>query len=118
MDQQTYTIKLDTETAKGTVVIEESPYGLYIYLPQIDPNNPIALIDLFYDSTQATEVGLGDKPPQIALFSPTQGEDPVCQALLKPQGTQITFEPGVERFQDDNQIVYSYPIEDKASDHL
>lgn len=84
----------DRLEAKGTLILEESAYGLYVLCPDVPPERPAALLDLFYPSPVGWETP-GGPPLQIELFSPAQTEDPLGQARCFPLSTQVRFEMGV-----------------------
>lgn len=84
----------DRPEAKGTIILEESGYGLYVLCPDIHPELPVALLDLFYPSPEAQDIP-GGPPLQIELFSPAQTEDPLGHARCFPDGTRVRFEFGV-----------------------
>ena len=84
----------DRPEAKGTIILEESAYGLYVLCPDIHPELPVALLDLYYPSPEAQDIP-GGPPLQIELFSPAQTEDPLGQARCFPEGTCVRFEFGV-----------------------
>ena len=84
----------DRPEAKGTLILEESGYGLYILCPDINPEQPVALLDLFYPSPEAQDIP-GGPPLQIELFSPAQTEDPLGQAHCFTEGTRVRFELGI-----------------------
>ena len=73
----------DRPEAKGTIILEESGYGLYVLCPDVHPELPVALLDLFYPSPEGQEVP-GGPPLQIEFFSPAQTEDPLGQARCFP----------------------------------
>jgi len=52
--------------AKGTLILEESGYGLYVLCPEVHPEQPVALLDLFYPSPEGKEEA--HRSP-LALFS-------------------------------------------------
>jgi len=83
----------DRPEAKGTLILEESGYGLYVLCPDIHPELPVALLDLFYPSPEAQDIP-GGPPLQIELFSPAQTEDPLGQARCFPDRTCVRFEFG------------------------
>jgi hypothetical protein len=84
----------DRPEAKGTLILEESGYGLYVLCPDVHSELPVALLDLFYPSPEGQEVP-GGPPLQIEFFSPAQTEDPLGQARCFPEGTRVRFEMGV-----------------------
>ena len=84
----------DRPEAKGRLILEESAYGLYVLCPDVHPERPAALLDLFYPSPVGQETP-GGPPLQIELFSPAQTEDPLGQARCFPQSTRVRFELGV-----------------------
>ena len=84
----------DRPEAKGTLILEESGYGLYVLCPEVHPEQPVALLDLFYPSPEGLAIP-GDPPLQIELFSPAQTEDPLGQARCFPERTHLHFELGV-----------------------
>ena len=84
----------DRPEAKGTIILEESGYGLYVLCPDVHPELPVALLDLYYPSPEAQDIP-GGPPLQIELFSPAQTEDPLGQARCFPHGTRVRFEFGV-----------------------
>jgi len=86
--------EFDGPDAKGTVILDESGYGLQVLYPDVHPEHPVALLDLFYRSPNGQEVP--DSPPlQIEIYTPAQDDDPVCQVRFFPARTQVRFEPGV-----------------------
>ena len=84
----------DRPEAKGTIILEEFGYGLYVLCPDVHPELPVALLDLFYPSPEGQEIP-GGPPLQIEFFSPAQTEDPLGQARCFPEGTRVRFELGV-----------------------
>lgn len=93
----------DRPEAKGTIILEESAYGLYVLCPDIHPELPVALLDLYYPSPEAQDIP-GGPPLQIELFSPTQTEDPLGQARCFPDGTRVRFEFGVTELKPGNAL--------------
>ena len=93
----------DRPEAKGTIILEESAYGLYVLCPDIHPELPVALLDLYYPSPEAQDIP-GGPPLQIELFSPTQTEDPLGQARCFSDGTRVRFEFGVTELKPSNAL--------------
>ena len=93
----------DRPEAKGTIILEESGYGLYVLCPDIHPELPVALLDLYYPSPEAQDIP-GGPPLQIELFSPMQTEDPLGQARCFPEGTRVRFEFGVTELKPGNAL--------------
>jgi len=93
----------DRPEAKGTIILEESGYGLYVLCPDIHPELPVALLDLFYSSPEAQDIP-GSPPLQIEFFSPAQTEDPLGQARCFPEGTRVRFEFGVTELKPGNAL--------------
>ena len=86
--------EFDKPEAKGTLILDECGYGLHVCCPDIHPEQPVALLDLFYPSPEGQE-NPGGPPLQIEIYTPAQVDDPVCQARFFPAGTQVRFEPGI-----------------------
>lgn len=106
----------DRPEAKGTLVLEESGYGLYVLCPDVHPELPVALLDLFYPSPEGLEIP-GGPPLQIELFSPAQTDDPIGQARCFPEGTRVRFESGVAERKTGNKLVdkeFGYLEEERA----
>jgi hypothetical protein len=93
----------DRPEAKGTIILEESGYGLYVLCPDVHPELPVALLDLFYPSPEGQEIP-GGPPLQIEFFSPAQTEDPLGQARCFPEGTRVRFELGVTELKPGNAL--------------
>ena len=93
----------DRPEAKGTIILEESGYGLYVLCPDVHPELPVALLDLYYPSPEAQDIP-GGPPLQIELFSPAQTEDPLGQARCFPDGTRVRFEFGVTELKPGNAL--------------
>lgn len=93
----------DRPEAKGTIILEESGYGLYVLCPDVHPELPVALLDLYYPSPEAQDTP-GGPPLQIELFSPAQTEDPLGQTRCFPEGTRVRFELGVTELKPGNAL--------------
>ena len=93
----------DRPESKGTIILEESGYGLYVLCPDVHPELPVALLDLYYPSSEAQDIP--DGPPlQIELFSPAQTEDPLGHTRCFPDGTRVRFESGVTELKPGNAL--------------
>jgi len=93
----------DRPEAKGTLILEESGYGLYVLCPDIHPELPVALLDLYYPSPETQDIP-GGPLLQIELFSPAQTEDPLGQARCFPEGARVCFEFGVTELKPGNAL--------------
>lgn len=124
-DWEGLVIEMNCPEAQGTIVIEASHYGLWITLPELSPD-PVALIDLFYNSEEGREKEGSPGPAQIVFYSPPQADDPVGYVQFFPSGTRVAFEQGVEQFivrsdngqrtesplcQTDTSVQFGYPDE-------
>jgi hypothetical protein len=101
----------DRPEAKGTLILEESGYGLYVLCPAVHPDQPVALLDLFYPSPEGESIS-GGPPLQIELFSPAQTEDPLGQARCFHEGTRVCFELGVTELKPGKALAdkdFGYP---------
>jgi len=106
----------DRPEAKGTLILEESGYGLYVLCPDVHPELPVALLDLFYPSPEGQEVP-GGPPLQIEFFSPAQTEDPLGQARCFPERTRVRFEMGATELKAGKSLAdkeFGYPDEERA----
>ena len=106
----------DRSEAKGTIILDESGYGLYVLCPDVHPEQPLALLDLFYPSPEGQKIP-GGPPLQIDLFSPAQTEDPLGQARCFPDGTRVRFESGVIERKTGKALPdheFGYPEEERA----
>ena len=101
------TLRLNKPEAKGTLILVEDSYGFWLECPAVHPE-PLALLDLFYASTEAQSEGLLGPPFQIVLHSPAQTEDPMGRARFYPFGMLVDFEQGVI-YKD---ATYHYPFDD------
>lgn len=87
-DGLSVTIELDTEEAKGKLVIRCSPYGLTVACSDVHPE-PLALLDLYYGSPAAP---VNIQPPKkfnIILYSPAEGDRSVACAGYIPQARLV-----------------------------
>jgi hypothetical protein len=103
--------RFDRSEAKGTLVLEESVYGLCVLCPDVHLQQPVALLDLFYASPAGQEIP-GGPPLQIELYSPAQMDDPLGQARCFPNGTRLRFEMGVTELKTSKHLVdeeFGYP---------
>ncbi len=91
------TVKFDKPEGKGTLILEECDFGLYVHCPEVSTEGSVAILDLFYGSPAGSEeAGEDKKPPlQIGVFSPAQAEDPLACVNFHPKGTRVTFDMGV-----------------------
>ncbi len=106
----------DRPEARGTIILDESGYGLYVLCPDVHPEQPLALLDLFYPSPAGQEVP-GGPPLQIEFFSPAQTEDPLGQARCFPEGTRVRFEAGAIERKTGKALPdheFGYPEEERA----
>jgi len=73
------TLTFDGPEARGSLVLEESGYGIYVIAPHIS-DQPVVMLDLFPNSPAAEEwrndpeVGYGDCYFQVAIHSPARDE--------------------------------------------
>jgi hypothetical protein len=104
--------RFDRPEAKGTLIIEESVYGLCVLCPDVHPQQPVALLDLFYASPAGQEIP-GGPPLQIEFYSPAQTDDPLGQARYFPDGTRVRFESGVTELKTEALVEdteFGYPF--------
>lgn len=85
-------LTFDGIEAKGTIVLEQSEFGLYVLCPSVHPDRPVALLDLFYASPEEPTEETGGPPLLIELFAPGQTVDPLGQARFFPDRTRVRFE--------------------------
>jgi hypothetical protein len=103
--------RYDRPEAKGTLILEESVYGLCVLCPDVHPQQPVALLDLFYPSAAGQEIP-GGPPLQIEIYSPAQTDDPFGQARCFTEGTRLRFESGVVELKTGKHLVdmeFGYP---------
>ena len=80
----------DDPEARGRIVIEESAYGLYVWLPDHSTKHPVALIDLFHMSDDGKSENPDEAIPQIVIHDPEgEREDPVGCVRFFKDGAQV-----------------------------
>lgn len=95
-------MRVDKPEAKGTLILEACAFGFYVYCAEVNPKEPVAILDLFYGSPEAGKCY--DEPEKLAplvvgLFSPGQTEDQIGGAYCYPKETRIRLENFVTRLQ-------------------
>ena len=103
-------LRLNKPEAKGTLILVEDGYGFWLECPDVHPE-PLALLDLFYASTEAQSEGLQGPPFQIVLHSPAQTEDPLGRARFYTAGTLVYFEQGVPYRESTSHYPFDEPLE-------
>lgn len=106
------TLRFDRLEAQGSLVLEESAYGVYLSCPEVHPDQPVALLDLFHGSVVGKEEGSDGPPFQIVFHSPPQTEDPLGRIRYYPDGTRVDFEMGATTLQHGKLLcdcVFGYP---------
>ena len=95
------TMKFHSEyDGEGTIHIEESSHGCYLYVNETSEEHPLALLDLFYmnEKTCGSCAWHEDAPfPQLVIFDPVGGsDDPVAIVQFTQHGVKIQVDDNVE----------------------
>jgi hypothetical protein len=94
------TIRFDGPEGRGTIVLEDGPYGLWVICPDVDVA-PLGLLDLFYQGDEMRGKPPANRPViQFVFHSPAETEDPMGRIRWFPDGvtparTYVDFESNV-----------------------
>lgn len=95
----TIDMRMDKGEARGNLTLQESPYGWLLY---VEEGEPVALLDLFYNSDANEESKEKNLAAQIVVHSPAQTDDAIAMVKFyrdQPGAdirTEILSENGVE----------------------
>lgn len=98
------TLKLKSLTddeGEGTIHIEESSSGAYVYVQEID-DEPLALVDL-YHRVHGHWKSADESDPfvQLVIFDPARSGDPVAKIRWTQERLKVIYGSGVELQRDD-----------------
>lgn len=105
-DGNTVIFHFDDPEAKGDIALKMSSYGLEIYLPDVNPNNAVAFIDLFHNKgSVGCDTAISRGKPEIHLFDPASDE-PVSIVYFPDNHVSILLDDKMIRVQREFKHVF------------